>query len=255
VNWASSILFTHLPDGWNRVIHADDAAMAALLRDPEWRATARAEWDATTIEAFPHRHPEYVRFLSVRDPALEPWVGRTLAELAAERGQHPSDALADWVLENELAPELIAILANADPEGMGAILRHPATIVSASDAGAHLRMFCAAGDTTLLLARHVRDRGDLTLEQAVWELTGRQAELFGFTGRGAVREGAHADLAVFALEDLAWEPEVLVDDVPGGGARLRRPAGGFRATVVGGVPTQEHGVATGARPGGLLDAR
>ena len=127
--------------------------------------------------------------------------------------------LADWVLDNDLDPGLIAVLANADADGMRTMLQHPTTIVSASDAGAHLRMFCAAGDTTLLLSRHVRERNDLTLERAVWELTGRQAELFGFTGRGTLTEGAHADLAVFSLDDLAWLPEVLVDDVPGGGTR------------------------------------
>ena len=146
------------------------------------------------------------------------------------------------------------VLANADADGMRAMLRHPATIVSASDAGADLRMFCAAGDTTLLLSRHVRERDDLTLERAVWELTGRQAELFGFTGRGTVTEGAHADLTVFDLDEVAGVPEVLVDDVPGGGARLRRPAGGFRATVVAGVVTQNDGMATAASPGTFLDA-
>jgi len=254
VNWASSILFTHLPEGWHQIIRADPQRMTELLRDPAWRAIARDEWDATTIEAFPHRHPEYVRFASVTRPELEPWVGRTLADLVDERGGHPSDVLADWVLDNDLDPGLIAVLANADADGMRTMLQHPTTIVSASDAGAHLRMFCAAGDTTLLLSRHVRERDDLTLERAVWELTGRQAELFGFTGRGTVTEGAHADFAVFALDDLAWLPEVLVDDVPGGGARLRRPAGGFRATVVAGVVTQEDGRATGALPGTFLDA-
>ena len=214
----------------------------------------RAEWDATTIEAFPHRHPDYVRFASVTRPEHERWLGASLADLVAEHGGHPSDVLADWVLDNDLDPGLIAVLANADADGMRAMLRHPDTIVSASDAGAHLRMFCAAGDTTLLLSRHVRERDDLTLERAVWELTGRQAELFGFTGRGTVTEGAHADLTVFDLAELAWLPEVLVDDVPGGGARLRRPSGGFRATVVAGVVTQEHGTATGALPGRFLDA-
>ena len=42
-------------------------------------------------------------------------------------------------------------------------------------------------------------------------------------------------------------------DLPGGAPRLTRPAGGFRLTAVGGVVTQEGGVATGARPGGPLD--
>ena len=43
-------------------------------------------------------------------------------------------------------------------------------------------------------------------------------------------------------------------DLPGGAPRLTRPAGGFRVTAVGGVVTQEGGVATGARPAGPLDA-
>ena len=62
------------------------------------------EWDATKRTMFPHRFPERVRLVEVRDPALEPWVGRTLAELVAERGGHPSDVLADWMLENDLEP-------------------------------------------------------------------------------------------------------------------------------------------------------
>jgi N-acyl-D-aspartate/D-glutamate deacylase len=254
VNWSSSILFTHLPEGWHQIIRADPARMRELLADPAWRATARAEWDAVSIEAFPHRHPEYVRFVSVTRPEHDRWVGHTLGHLVAERGGHPSDVLADWVLENDLDPGLLAVLANADPATVGEMLRDPTTVVSASDAGAHLRMFCAAGDTTLLLSRHVRDRDDLTLEQAVWELSGRQAELFGFGDRGTITPGAPGDLAVFALGDLAWEPEVLVDDVPGGAARLRRPAGGFRYTVVAGEVTQVRGEATGALPGRFLDA-
>ena len=73
--------------------------------------------------------------------------------------------------------------------------------MGSSDAGAHFQMLCAAGDTTLLLARHVRDRGDLTVEAAVREVTGKQSDLFGFRDRGYVRPGFVADLTVFALED------------------------------------------------------
>jgi N-acyl-D-aspartate/D-glutamate deacylase len=113
-------------------------------------------------------------------------------------------------------------------------------------------MFCAAGDSTLVLTRHVRDRGDLTLERAVYELTGRLAQIFGFPNRGAVTPGAVADLAVFALDELAWEPDSFVSDLPGAGARLRRPGGNYRYTVVSGVVVQENNVLTGARPGRVL---
>jgi N-acyl-D-aspartate/D-glutamate deacylase len=105
-----------------------------------------------------------------------------------------------------------------------------------------------------LLTRHVRDRQDLSLEKAVHELTGRQADVFGFADRGRLVLGAHADLTVFALEDLAWSDEEFLDDVPEGGGRMRRPAGGYRYTVVGGTVVQEEGRLTGAHPGTLLSA-
>jgi N-acyl-D-aspartate/D-glutamate deacylase len=114
-------------------------------------------------------------------------------------------------------------------------------------------MLCASGDTTLLLTRYVRERGDLTLERAVHELTGRQAEVFGFHDRGVVTEGAAGDLVVFALDELHWDDDVFVADMPGGAKRFRRPEGGYRATIVDGVPVQQAGELTGALPGRVLD--
>ncbi len=134
----------------------------------------------------PHKHPERIRFVSVSDPTRSSWVGRTLADLVAERGGHPSRLLADWLLENDLQPGVVGVgVANSDADGVAGTLVHPASVIGNSDAGAHVRMMCAAGDTTLLLTRHVRDRGDLGLEAAVHALTGRPAELFGFDGRGS----------------------------------------------------------------------
>ncbi|MGH8904008.1 MAG: hypothetical protein ACRDYA_20605 [Egibacteraceae bacterium] len=67
--------------------------------------------------------------------------------------------------------------------------------------------------------------------------------------------GAAADLVVFDLAELAWLPDALVEDLPGGTARLRRPAGGCRHTVIAGVPTQESGRLTAKRPGRVLSPR
>ncbi len=151
-------------------------------------------------------------------------MGRTLAELVTARGGHPSDVLADWMLENDLEPGVVGVdVTNADVEGVAAMLRHPAAIISNSDAGAHLQMMCASGDTTLLLTRHVRERGDFTLEDAVWQLTGRQATTFGMPDRGVLRPGAIADVTVFALDELHWDKEEFVTDLPGNGPRFRRP--------------------------------
>jgi N-acyl-D-aspartate/D-glutamate deacylase len=226
-----------------------------MLADPSWRATARAEWDATPVVKFPTRHLSKARLMSVGRPDLQPWVGRSLADLVEARGGHPSDVLADWLLDNDLDAGIVLIgLGNDDPGGVAHLLGHPATMAGASDAGGHVAMACTVGDTSLLLARHVRDRGDLTLQDAVAQLTGRAAALIGLRDRGTITPGAAADLVVVDLDAVQWLPDQLVDDIPGGGLRYRRDSTGMRATVVNGELTQVDGTLTGALPGRPLRA-
>jgi N-acyl-D-aspartate/D-glutamate deacylase len=255
INWDSSMMFMSMPLGWHRVVAARGEDKVALLRDAAWRATARDEWDRTEKALFPHRRPETLRFVEVHGAAMQRWLGRTFAELLAEQPGHPSDVFADFVLANDCRPGVVAVgLSNSDVDQVAAVLTNPHVLISSSDAGAHVTMMCSSGDTTLLLTRHVRDRGDLTLERAVHELTGRQAEMFGFRNRGTIDIGQAADLVVFALDELHYDTDVFTADLPGGGSRLRRPAGGYRATFVDGVAVQLDGAMTGALPGRVLSS-
>lgn len=256
VDWDQTMVFMMLPRGWNQVMLVKGEARAARLRDPEWRRIAREEWDAVDKSLFPNTRIEHVRLTSVTRKQNEPWLGKSLADLVAARGGHPSDVFADWILENDLAPGVVAMgIGNANVEGVAAMLRDERTLVSASDAGAHVQMMCAAGDTTLFLTRHVRERGDFTLERAIHELTGRQSLSLGFRDRGFLAPGYAGDLTVFELDRLRWEKDEFVADLPDGARRLRRPGGGYRATAVNGVLTQRDGELTGATPGRVLDAR
>jgi N-acyl-D-aspartate/D-glutamate deacylase len=255
LNWDSSMMFMSMPEGWHKVVAARGADKKALLLDPEWRAVARDEWDRTERAMFPHRRLEAVRFVEVFGEQNERWLGRTLGDLVADRGGHPSDVFADFVVDNDCRPGVVAVgVANASIEGVARTLADPAVLISSSDAGAHAQMLCASGDSTLLLTRHVRERGDFTLEQAVHQLTGRQADVFGFSGRGVIRPGAFADLVVFALEELHYDADEFVHDLPNHGTRLRRPEGGYRATIVGGQPVQVGGRLTGALPGRVISS-
>ena len=156
---------------------------------------------------------------------------------------------------NDCRPGVVAVgVANDGIEGMGRMLADPDVLISSSDAGAHVQMLCASGDTTLLLTRHVRDHEHLTLERAVHELTGRQADAFGFTGRGYLKPGSHADINVFALDELTYGEDSFVADLPNGGRRLRRPTGNYRATIVNGVPVALCGKATGNLPGHVISS-
>ena len=81
-------------------------------------------------------------------------------------------------------PEIRVEAHSHDPAGTAVLIADPTSIVGASDAGAHLRMMGGAGDTTLLLTEHVGDRGDLTIEAAVDQLTGRLGDVLGIPDRG-----------------------------------------------------------------------
>jgi len=253
IGWDRSVMFNDLPESWAPVIRADAEGKRVQLADPAWRAVGRAEWDAAKLSVLPTWDISRLRLISVTRPEHERWVGSTLADLVAERGGHASDVLADWVLENDLDPGVVASgVSNDEPEEVGQILCHPATLIGGSDNGAHVAMFCAAGDSTLLLTRYVRERRDMTLEAAVHELTGKQASSLGFAGRGVVAPGAIGDLVVFDLDELEWQQDSFVADLPGGGSRLRRPPGGYRHTIVAGEIVQTGGELTGARPGGPI---
>ena len=255
INWDSSMMFMAFPEGWHQVIRAEGAAAkAALLTDPAWRATARTEWDRVEKAMFPHLRLDRVRLVELSNPADAEWLGRSLGDVCAAREGHPSDVFADLVLANGCAPGVVAVgISNADVDGLARTFADPHVLVSSSDSGAHVQMLCASGDTTLYLTRHVRERGDFSLEDAVWQLTGRQAEVFGITDRGIVEVGAVADLVVFSLDEIHWDDDEFVGDLPGGALRMRRPDGGFRATIVNGVVAQAAGTITEARPGRMLD--
>ena len=248
----STLAFAGMP-AWAEMAKAEGAAKAAMLADPDWRARARADWDNTAFTLFPKHSLEKLVVSEVHNPSLRRFEGRPFSEVIEARPGHPADVLAQWVLETEAEPCLVQPgSADEDPEHLGALLADPATLVGASDAGAHVLLFCGAGDTTLLLTRHVRERHDLSLEAAVHKLTGQAAAAFGIGDRGVIAPGYAGDLTIFDLDELRYERETLVPDMPGGANRFTRPAGGYRATIVAGTVTQESGKATDAHPGRML---
>jgi N-acyl-D-aspartate/D-glutamate deacylase len=114
------------------------------------------------------------------------------------------------------------------------MLRHPASPVSLSDAGAHLTFFNDAGFGLHLLGHWVRERGALTLAEAVEKLTSAPATLFGIPGRGALKAGYAADLLLFDPREVGRGPKQRVFDLPGGHPRLTTPPLGVHGVWVNG---------------------
>src|SRR6185436_7974564 len=137
-----------------------------------------------------------------------------------------------------------ALLLNSDEKAVGKMLRHPCSLVSRSDAGAHLTFFNDAGFGLHLLGHWVRELGVLKLETAVKKLTSEPASVFGIRGRGVLEPGAHADLLLFDPASVGRGPKKRVFDLPGGHPRLTTDALGVHGVWVNGKKVVE-GALTG----------
>ena len=188
-------------------------------------------------------------------PENEGLTGRRVADIAAERGTTPFDTLLDVVIADELRTILWPGATDADPaswELRRQAWQHPSVMLGGSDAGAHLDRMQGANYPTRFLADCLRGRKLTTVEDAVRMMTSVPAELFGLRDRGVIREGAHADLVLVDPETVDSELLSLVEDLPGGTARLYAGSVGVRSVLVSGVEVVRDGVATDARPGSVL---
>jgi len=124
-------------------------------------------------------------------------------------------------------------------------------MAGSSDGGAHLASFTGADYSTRLLAEWV-PAGVVSLEHAVWRLTGMPATVHGLRDRGFLRVGAWADVVVYDPSALAAGEAYLARDFPADTERYVVDATGYRAVVVNGSVLLEDGVHTGALPGHVL---
>lgn len=179
-------------------------------------------------------------------------VGRSLDELAATRRCDPVDVLMELALADGFETQVATIMRNGNDEEVGRLVAHPATMIGASDAGAHVLANTDSCYAVWTLQHWVRERAVLSLAEAVRKLTGDQAHLLGLGDRGAVRSGLAADLVLFDPDRIATTGVRFVSDQPAGGRRLVTDVTGVTLSVVNGVVATRDGVSTGARPGRRL---
>jgi N-acyl-D-aspartate/D-glutamate deacylase len=224
----------------------------AMFSDPETQAKlvseAYPDGDGAMLTTM-RRRLERAFVRGVRDAENEHLVGRSLGELAAERGVNPAQVMIDISLSEGLQTEFKNInLGHVDIDTVGEMLAHPNVLIGASDAGAHVQAFSTNGDTGLLFSRYVRESGALTTEQAVRRITHEPARAWGLADRGLLHPGYAADLVLFDPATIDRDEEIGVSDLPGDGYRYIRRSIGVDTVIV-------NGEITWTRAAGYTDAR
>lgn len=251
LSFKTQMPFDRLPV-WRDIRALPFEQQKAKLADKSLRRTliensgARDEREARGTEAKPADYDWLFVFDTVEGPH------RSVAEVARERGEHPAETMIELALAKDLDLFFLQPVANEDQDAALEIMRHPRTVTTFSDSGAHVSQLMDSSLQTHLLAHWVRKKQAFSLERAVSMLSLVPATLWGFHDRGLIREGMAADMVVFDPDTILAEMPEVVDDLPAGARRLVQRTRGMAATVVNGNVLLRNGKHTGALPGRLL---
>ncbi|GAA2715454.1 MULTISPECIES: D-aminoacylase [Streptomyces] len=246
----------NLLPGWGDILALPVPERIDRLRDPVVRAAMLRGAASPQAGSF-RRLTDFGRYVigDTYTKENDGLTGRTVADIAAERGSDPFATLVEICAADDLRTVLWPMPTDNDPaswELRREAWEHDDVLLGGSDAGAHLDRMCGAPYPTRFLGDCLRGRGLVPLERAVRMLSGEPARLFGLRERGRIAEGWWADLVLFDPERIDAAPAALVRDLPGDGARLDSRAVGVMSVRVNGVETVRHDVVTGAVPGRVL---
>ncbi len=250
----------NLLPGWGDILGLPVPERIARLQDADVRAGMLERAQGPEAGVF-GRLSDFANYVigDTYSAANEGLKGRVVADIAAERGRadDPFGVLIEIVINDDLRTILWPIPTDGDDASWALrkeVWDDPRAMLGGSDAGAHLDRMCGAPYTTRFLADCLRGRQLTTVERAVHMMTEVPARLFGLRERGRIEEGWWADLVVFDPETIGAEHASLVNDLPGGTARLTAAANGVARVLVNGVVTVADNEATGATPGRILRA-
>ena len=211
-----------------------DEDLMAVFRDLGFREQVKAELKTAGA---PFRFSNQWNTMTIQSKAPSERGAldkRSIAEMAQAQDKHPLDCMLDLALSERLETNFTVGMFNAEEDAVTRLLTHERACIGLGDAGAHLTFFCQAGTGLYLLQRFVRERGDLTLQDAIYRLTRQPAEAMRIGGRGSITVGAHADLFLFDADTVGIGARCMVDDLPGGLERVHTPPLGIHGVWVNG---------------------
>ncbi len=205
-----------------------------VFADRDWRARVMAEFSSGEwID------PGWATFTIAESDVHADLIGRSVDDLARERGGTPWDVVCDLALEESLDTRFEIVFANDDVEGVTDLLRGEGCVLGLSDAGAHVGQICDAVMPTDFLSSWVRDRELMSVEDGIRKVSGEVARVAGLHDRGTLEVGRVADVVVLDWDNLSPGPERRAFDFPAGGERLTadQPSG-IDHILVAGVATR-----------------
>ena len=236
---------------WKNLMFLPVEVRKQAFADPETRKKLRADLASSAPTNF-HKRWDIPKVEKVVKPENQKYVGKTIEELGEMRNQDPLDAFLDLALEEDFGTIFWNANNGGDWNAMGEILRSPYVLIGTSDAGAHVLFGADFGYGTTLLGLWVRERQVMTLEQAIYKLTFHPASIFGLQGRGLLRPGYAADIAIFDPNTVHAEEPEWADDFPANSKRMVQRAVGMHYTIVNGTVINDHGRMTGDLPGQVI---
>jgi N-acyl-D-aspartate/D-glutamate deacylase len=253
-NLHNPFLFGSHPS-WKPAFNQPVEEQMRVYRDPSFRQAFRKELENPRIFS---GNWNLVEVRDVHNPALKPLEGKTVVEIARERGKDPLDTFFDIALEDQLHTEYVIALFNVHEDRVAKLITDPRGMIGLSDGGAHVDMHDNAGYCTYLLGTWVRDKQIMSLERAIQRVTSEPAAFFGIQDRGVLAVGKAADVVIFDYNTIGPKINPIRHqewrrDLPAGGRRLVWPADqGVQYTIVNGTVLYAQQRHTGAFPGQVL---
>jgi len=241
-------LFDDYPS-WSKALSSPLPERKAMLADPDYRAKMKK--DMAELQGLFSPKWSDVEIQTVHLPEHKKWEGKRLTEIAGDND--PIDTMLDLAVSEDLKTGFFRYaVQNADEEAIAEIIRHPLSIPGVSDGGAHLEYLCQYGWPIKLLSDWVRERGVISVEDAVRRCSFLPAQLLGFADRGCIQVGKAADLVLLDYENLSLGKVSWANDLPGGQSRQVHYPTGISRVIVNGQTTVLNGEVTDKRPGKLL---
>ena len=220
---------------WKPALGLTGTALKNVLADTKFRDALRAELASRATFRLFNGEWHKVQVVEVASSENASYEQKNLAEIGQGEARDPLDVMLDLAVAEDLKTVFTAELLNSDEDAVGRMLNHPDSIVSLSDAGAHLTFFNDAGFGLHLLGHWARAVGAMQMSEAVRRLTAQPAAVFGMKDRGLIREGLAADLLLFDPDTVSRGPKRRVFDLPGGAPRLTTDAVGVHGVWVNGA--------------------